>query len=77
MKLLLQTIEQKQALEKQAMAFKSELEARNDTHIRQMNEKEREIRTQRERTIALLADKDKEIKQLKAYTSTYQRYCDN
>jgi len=51
----------------------SELEKEREGHSRRVGEVEREMRAQRERTVALLADKDKEIKQLKAYTSAFHK----
>ncbi|CAK8697999.1 unnamed protein product [Clavelina lepadiformis] len=61
----------KKDLKKQAHIYQTQIEELKESHSRLISEKERETRTQRERTIAMLADKDKEIKQLKAYSSAY------
>nr|CAB3248513.1 GRIP and coiled-coil domain-containing protein 1-like [Phallusia mammillata] len=66
-------VEHQRELEKLAAVHRAELESQQEKHNRRITEVEREIRSQRERTVAMLADKDKEIKHLKAYTSAFSR----
>jgi len=61
----------KREIGKQMEIFQEKLESAEEKSRVKVSEMEREVRNHRERTVAILLDKDKEIKNLKAYISTF------
>nr|XP_026694844.1 GRIP and coiled-coil domain-containing protein 1 [Ciona intestinalis] len=64
-------VEHKRAMAKQATLHAEDTQKMLEQHKNQVSSIEQEVKNQRERTVSMLMDKDKEIKQLKVYTSTY------
>lgn len=58
---------------KRHLEHKKEVDLEKETYASKVLELEQEMRSQRERTVALLAEKDKEIQHLQAYSDACHR----
>ena len=69
----LKVVDHKREIANQMEVFQEKLELAEEKSRVKVSEMEREVRNHRERTVAILLDKDKEIKHLKTYIATISR----